>query len=69
MLKEEVSIKRKYHNSEDSSPLDLQEMAQCSRVWDTGSHMSKDFFLNPICILFMIVCLYNICCSMYIVYK
>ena len=27
-------------------------------VWDTDSHKSEDFFLNPICILYIIVCLY-----------
>ena len=26
--------------------------------WDTDSHKSKDFLLNPICILYIIVCLY-----------
>ena len=26
--------------------------------WDTNSYKSKDFLLNPICILYIIVCLY-----------
>ena len=36
-------------------------------VWDTDSYKSEDFLLNPICILYIIVCLSLLC--MYKVYK
>ena len=29
-----------------------------TKIWDTDSNNSEDFLLNPICILYIIVCLY-----------
>ena len=54
------SVLKDSQQASEGEDMDYEDLISTIDTWDTDSYKSEDFLLNPICILYIIECLYKL---------